>query len=232
MKNRPLGAKPVAPDFNFPTITIERDRNEIFYSQGDPADAVFYLENGHIKLAVLSADGKEAVVGILGPGAFFGESCLSDLPDREASATALTKCGAKKITKVELLLALKERPQFTEFFLFSVLARKIRLEEDLADQLCNPCEARLARTLILLADFGQDADSIPVTPRIDQHTLAAMVGTTQPRISFLLHRLKQRGLIDSVDRLRVNRSLLKIVRAPAQDNSQNCCPDYPLLNNA
>lgn len=232
MINRPFEGKPVAPKFDFPTIIVERDRNEIFYLQGDPADSVFYLENGHVKLTVLSGDGKEAVVGILGPGAFFGESCLAHRRETDVSATALTRSVAKKIAKAEMLLALRKQPQFIEFFLARLLARKIRLEEDLADQLCNPCEMRLARTLLLFAEFGQGGHSVPVSPRIDQHTLAAMVGTTQPRISFLLHRFKERGLVDCVDRLRVNPSLLELVRVPAQENSQNSSPDYPILNNA
>ncbi|MGA8027331.1 MAG: Crp/Fnr family transcriptional regulator [Bryobacteraceae bacterium] len=233
MINHPFEGEPVAQKFDFPTIIVERERNETFYLQGDPADSVFYLENGHVKLTVLSGDGKEAVVGILGPGAFFGESCLADRRETDVSATALTRSVAKKIAKAEMVLALRKQPQFTEFFLSRVLSRKIRLEEDLADQLCNPCEMRLARTLLFFAEFGQGGHSVPVNPRIDQHTLAAMVGTTQPRISFLLHRFKERGFVDCVDRLRVNRSLLELVRVPpAQENSQTSSPDYLLLNNA
>ena len=232
MTNPSFHIKSLAPRFDLPAVLVERDRNEIFYSQGDPADSVFYLENGYIKLTALSDEGKRAVVGVLGPGAFFGESCLAGRCERDVSATALTRSVAKKIAKTEILSALRKQPRFTEFFLSRVLARKIRLEEDLADQLWNPCEIRLARTLLLFAQFGRGAHSVPLDPRIDQHTLAAMVGTTQPRISFLLHRFKERGLIDCVDQLRVNRSLLELVRVPAQENSRNFCLNYPLLNNA
>ena len=176
-------------------------------------------------------EGKEAVVGILGPGAFFGESCLAGRTQRESSATALTICAARKISKTEMLLELKKQPQLSELFLSSVLARKIRLEEDLADQICNPCEVRLARALLLLAEFGQSPHAA-VDPKIDQHTLAAIVGTTQPRISFLLHKFKERGLVERVDRLRINRSLLDMVRLPARRNSQQGHPDYSILNSA
>ena len=231
MKQTSLGSKPDPEQFNFPTITVQRDRNESFYSQGEPADAVFYLENGHVKLTIVSGEGKEAVVGILGPGAFFGESCLAGQTQRESSATALTDCVAKKILKAEMSLALKKQPQFSEFFLSSVLARKIRLEEDLVDQLCNPCELRLARALLLLAEFGQSAQAA-VNPKIDQHTLAAIVGTTQPRISSLLHRFKERGWVECVDRLRINRSLLEMVRVSVRRNSQDYPRNYSILNSA
>ncbi len=224
--------KAVAPKFDFPTIIVERDRNEIFYLQGEPAHAAFYLKSGHIKLTVLSDAGKEAVVGVVGPGAFFGESCLANRPQRESSAAALTNCVTHKIAKAQISLALKTQPQFSEYFLSCVLTRKIRLEQDLADQLCNSCEMRLARILLLLAEFRDGAYSAVVNPRVDQHTLAAMVGTTQPRISFLLHRFRERGLIECVDRLRVNRSLQEILRVPAEENFGDRCRDYPILNNA
>jgi CRP/FNR family cyclic AMP-dependent transcriptional regulator len=208
--------------FSLPTTSIERQRNEAWYAQGEPADAIFYLQNGHVKLSVLSDAGKEAVVGILGPGSFFGESCLADRPLRDSSATALTDCLTEKIAKAEMLCALKKQTAFSEFFLSYVLTRKIQLEEDLADQLCNPCEMRLARMLLSLTSFGQSAQSAPVTPRIDQQTLAAMVGTTQARISFFLRRFRERGLVESADGIRVNRSLLEVIRVR----------DYAILNNA
>jgi CRP/FNR family transcriptional regulator, cyclic AMP receptor protein len=231
MENRPFDTTHMMWRFSFPTTIIKRHRNEAFFSQGDQADVVFYLENGHVKRTVVSGEGREAVVGILGPGAFFGESCLAGQPVRHLSVTAVTDCVARKIPKAEMSWALKNEAAFSEFFLSYVLTRKIRLEEDLADQLCNPCELRLARTLLSLTEFGESAHSAPVIPRIDQLTLAAMVGTTQPRISFLLHRFKERGLIECVDGLRVNRSLLKIVPACVCERSENCGPDYSILNN-
>jgi CRP/FNR family transcriptional regulator, cyclic AMP receptor protein len=231
VKQTSFDSKPVVAGFSFPTIIIERYRNENLYSQGEPADAVLYLENGHVKLITVSREGKQAVVGILGPGAFLGESCLAGRVQRESSAIALTSCSARKIPKAEMLLALKKQPQFSEFFLSRVLARNIRLEEDLVDQLCNPCEVRLARALLLLADFGPSAQG-DLNPKIDQHTLAAIVGTTQPRISFLLHRFKERGWIECVDRLRINRSLMDLVRLPTRKNSPEPHPDYPILNSA
>ena len=230
MNQTSLNSKSAA-GFNFPTIITNRYRNESFYSQGEPADAVLYLENGHVKLATVSGEGKQAVVGILGPGEFFGESCLAGRTQRDSSATALSNCVARKIPKAEMLLALKKQPQFSEFFLASVLARKIRLEEDLADQICNPCEVRLARALLLLAEFGQSAHAT-VDPKVDQHTLAAIVGTTQPRISVLLHRFKERGFVECVDRLLINRALLANACVRGARNSQKRDPDYSILNSA
>jgi CRP-like cAMP-binding protein len=230
MKENPVPARPVVFKYDLPSTVLERHRNDIFYSQGEPADAVFYIENGHVKLTVLSGDGKEAVLGILGPGSFFGESCVADQPERDSSAIALTECIARKIIKAEMSWALKKRPDFSDFFVSYIIGRKIRLEEDLADQLCNPCEVRLARTLLSLVEFRHSADRAPVIPRIDQHTLAAMVGTTQPRISFLLHKFKERGLIECVERLQVNRSLLEIVPVRTRELFQKPGPNYPILN--
>lgn len=225
MKETVVDAKRGAFGFDLQTTVIKGHRNEIFYSQGDTGDAIFYLENGYVKLTVLSGDGKEAVIGILGRGSFFGESCLVDQAERDSSAVAVTECLARQIAKAEMTGALKNQPEFSDFFLSYIMARKIRLEEDLADQLCNPCEVRLARTLLSLTEFGQSAERAAVIPKIDQHTLAAMVGTTQPRISFLLHRFKERGLIDCVERLQVNRALLEVVPARVFEKPQKLWPE-------
>ncbi len=191
---------------------LERQRNQIVYSQGDPADAIFYVQNGNIKLTVLSPEGKEAVVAISGAETLFGESCLGGEPVRHATATAVTDCLLTRIGKNQMLDTLREQPAFSEFFLSYVLSRNIHLEADLVDQLCNSCEKRLARVLLLLANFEQDSKSTSLAlPRVNQDTLAAMVGTTRPRISFFLNKFKRQGFIELRGGLQINSSLVNAV---------------------
>jgi len=195
-----------------PGITmIERQRNQAVYAQGDAANAVFYLQNGHVKLTALSEQGKEAAIAILANGDFFGEACLAGYNFRHETATALTSCLIKKIAKNEMMRTLREHRELAEFFLSYVLSRNVHLQADLVDQLCNSCEKRLARVLLLLASAGQGAGSATIVPKVNQVTLAAMVGTTQPRISFLLNKFREKGFIEYGEELRVNRSLMEIV---------------------
>ncbi|MGA8025734.1 MAG: Crp/Fnr family transcriptional regulator [Bryobacteraceae bacterium] len=210
-RNSHFEAKQILSAFGLSTSTIERQRNQIVYAQGDSADAIFYLQSGHVKLTVLSEEGKEAVVAILGTGDFFGETCLGGQARRNSSATAVTNCAITKIAKDEMLRALEAQRGFSEFFLSYVLSRNIHLEADLVDQLCNSCEKRLARILLLLTDSGQSVESARILPKINQETLAAMVGTTQPRISFLLNKFKEKGFIEYGHGLEVNSSLAEHV---------------------
>lgn len=211
--------------FSLPNTTIERRRNEIVYLQGDPADAAFYLRQGNVMLTVVDEEGKEAVIAILGPGDFFGEACLASQSFRQSRATTITKCVIARIAKNDLSTALKNHPALAETFLSYVLSRKIHLEADLADQLCHSCEKRLARTLLLLTRFAPDAES-SLLPKINQETLAAMVGTTQPRISVLLDKFKKQGLIQHDDGMRINSSLVKL----ALRDGKKFSTTYPILN--
>jgi len=160
-----------------------RPNNRIF-AQGGFADAVFYINKGKIKLTVLSKQGKEAVVAMLGEGDFFGEGCLAGQPLRMASATAISECSIMKLDKALVLSLLHEEPSFSELFVAHLLSRNIKIEEDLVDQLFNSSEKRLARVLLLLANFGKESKSEPVIPKISQETLAGIVGSTRSRVSF------------------------------------------------
>lgn len=196
--------------FGLRAAPIKRQKNQSLYSQGDRADTLFQIQSGHIKLTVLSGAGKEAVIAILGPGEFFGETCLAAQPFRHSSAIAVTKCVVLAIDRNEMARNIKRQPALAEFLLSHVLWRNVQLESDLVDQLCNSCEKRLARTLLLLTHSEPGSDSTAALPKINQETLAAMVGTTQPRISFLLNKFKERGLIEYRQGLQVNSSLAKL----------------------
>ena len=186
-------------------------KNQKVFSQGDPADAIFYIQNGKVKLTVISQQGKEAVVGILWTGDFFGEGCLAGQPLRMATVTAMSECAIVRLKKQSTIRVLHEEPAFAELFLTYVLSRNMRLEEDLVDQLFNSSEKRLARVLLLLANFGKDGKPEPMIPKINQETLAEMVGTTRARISFFMTKFRKLGLIDYNGGLQVHRSLLNII---------------------
>jgi CRP/FNR family cyclic AMP-dependent transcriptional regulator len=190
-------------------VTYEKD--EIIFAQGEAADAVLYIHRGKIKIVVTSEQGKEAVVAILGAGEFFGEGCLIAQPLRLATATALIDSVVMRVTKAEMIRTLHAEPAFAEVFTAHLLARKSRTEEDLVDQLFNSSEKRLARTLLLLANFGKDGKTEPIETRISQETLAEMVGTTRPRISFFMNKFRKLGLIEYNGDLRVHSSLLSVV---------------------
>jgi len=183
----------------------------VLFSQGDPADAIFYVRKGRVKLNVVSKNGKQAVVGILGPREFFGEGCLAGQLRRMYTAAALTDCSILRLEKANVLRLLQEQPAFAETFLGYVLSRNIRIEQDLVDQLFNSSEKRLARVLLLLANFGKEGRPEPLVAKISQETLAAMVGTTRSRVSFFMNRFRKLGFIEYNGELTINSSLLTIV---------------------
>ena len=183
------------------------------FSQGAPADAVFYIQKGKVQLTVVSKTGKEATVGILSQGEFFGEGSLAGQPVRMGSATAMTDCELLRINRKEMMLALHREQPFSDLFVAYLLARNIRYEEDLVDQLFNSSEKRLARILLLLAHFGKEGVPQTVIPKISQETLADMIGTTRSRVSFFMNRFRKLGFVDysGASGLHVHSSLLSIV---------------------
>ena len=186
-------------------------KDDVVFSQGDPADAVFYIRKGKVKLVVASKQGKQAVVAILGDGEFFGEGCLNGQSLRLATARAMTESEVMQVQKREMVRVLHAEPTFTEMFMAHLLTRNGRIEEDLVDQLFNSSEKRLARTLLLLAHFGKDDTPQPISVRISQETLADIIGTTRPRVSFFMNRFRKLGFIDYNGDLKVNNSLLSVV---------------------
>ena len=183
----------------------------VVFSQGDHADAIFYVQKGRLKLTVLSDQGKEAIIAILEAGDFFGEGCLAGQIKRVATATAMTDCVAVRLEKAEMIRVLHDEPVFSELFLRYLLSRNIRIEEDLVDQLFNSSEKRLARVLLLLANFGKEGRPEPVIPKISQQMLAEIVGTTRARVNFFMNRFRKLGFIDYNGGLHVHSSLLNIV---------------------
>jgi CRP/FNR family cyclic AMP-dependent transcriptional regulator len=181
------------------------------FAQGDPADAAFYIQEGRVKLTVVSRQGKEAVIGILGPGDFFGEGCLAGQQTRMASAAAMSECSTMRLEKTALIRVLRQEPAFSEMFLMHVLSRNIRFESDLVDQLFNSSEKRLARILLLLANFGKTGEPQTVIPKISQETLAEIIGTTRSRVSFFMNRFRKMGFIEYNGGLEVHSSLLNVV---------------------
>jgi len=189
----------------------EYSPGDVVFAQGDPANAVFYITKGEIKLSVLSKQGKEAVVAILKDGDFCGEGCLAGQPLRMASAVALSACTVTKVEKAAVVRLLQEEPAFAELFMAHLLSRNIKIEEDLVDQLFNSSEKRLARVLLLLANFGKEGAPQTVIPKISQETLAGIVGTTRSRVSFFMNRFRKLGFIDYNGGLKIHSSLLNIV---------------------
>ena len=185
--------------------------NEIIFSQGDPADAVFYIQEGKVKLTVISEQGKEAVVAILGPDEFCGEGCLTGQPLRMATAVAMTECEIMRLEKATMIRVLHEEPAFSEMFVSHLLLRTIRVEEDLVDQLFNSSEKRLARALLLLANFGKEGRPEPIIAKVSQETLAEMIGTTRSRVNFFMNKFRKLGLIDYNGHIEVHSSLLNVV---------------------
>jgi len=181
------------------------------FAQGDVADAVFYIQDGQVKLSVVSVRGKEAVIALLAAQAFFGEGCLAGQPVRMATATALTDCALMRIEKPAMLRVLHTEPTFSALFVAYLLSRNVRIEADLIDQLFNSSEKRLARVLLLLAHFGKEGKAEPVIPRISQATLAEMIGTTRSRVSFFLNKFRKLGFIEYNGGLYVHSSLLNVV---------------------
>ena len=196
------------------TLSENRKDHKVFL-QGDPADAIFYIQKGKIKLTVVSQQGKEAVVAILGAGDFFGEGCLAGQSQRMASATTMSDCSILRLEKAAVIRLLHDQPAFSELFLHHLLSRNIRIEEDLVDQLFNSSEKRLARVLLLLANFGKEGKPEPVIPKISQETLAEIVGTTRSRVSFFMNRFRKLGFVHYSGQftggLEVHSSLLNVI---------------------
>jgi CRP/FNR family transcriptional regulator, cyclic AMP receptor protein len=191
--------------------TLEFDKGQNVFEQGDVADTVYYIQKGRIKLTVLSDQGKEAVVGMLEPGQFFGEGCLNGHKLRIATTTAMERCTVTAITKPAMITALHNEPTFSELFMAYLLTRNSRIEEDLIDQLFNSSERRLARMLLLLANFGKEGSPQPISPHVSQETLAEMIGTTRSRVSFFMNKFRKLGLINYNGHIEVNSSLLSAV---------------------
>jgi CRP/FNR family cyclic AMP-dependent transcriptional regulator len=190
-------------------------RNHKVFLQGDPADAIFYIHKGKIKLTVVSKEGKEAVVALLGASDFFGEGCLAGQSFRMASATTMTECSIMRLEKTAVVPLLHQQPAISELLLHHLLARNIRIEEDLVDQLFNSSEKRLARVLLLLANFGKEGEPATVIPKVSQETLAEIVGTTRSRVSFFMNRFRKMGFIQYSSKfdsgLEIHCSLLNVI---------------------
>jgi CRP/FNR family cyclic AMP-dependent transcriptional regulator len=189
----------------------EHRKNGVIFRQTMPADAVFYVMRGRVKMVVTSKQGKEAVVGIMGAGEFFGEGCLIGQPLRLATAKALVDCEVMRVDKTEMMRVLHEEPAFGELFMKHLLTRNSRVEEDLVDQLFNSSEKRLARTLLLLANFGKEGGPQPITTKISQETLAEIIGTTRPRVSHFMNKFRKLGFIEYNGHLHVHSSLLSVL---------------------
>lgn len=186
-------------------------KNETVYSQESPADSVFYIQKGRVKVCVVSEHGKEAVIALHGNGDFFGEGCLSGQPLRTASVVTITECVITQIKKAVILRALHDEPEFSEMFIAYLLARNSRLEEDLVDQFFNSSERRLARVLLLMANFGKEGKQELIIPKISQEMLAEMVGTTRARINSFMNKFRKLGFIHYGDGIHVHSSLLDAV---------------------
>jgi len=190
---------------------LELEKNQNVFKQGDAADTVYYIQKGRVKLTVLSDQGKEAVVGILEPGQFFGEGCMNGHKLRISTTSAMEHCVITAITKTAMIATLHDEPAFSELFTTYLLTRNSRIEEDLIDQLFNSSERRLARMLLLLANFGKESSPQPISPNINQETLAEMIGTTRSRVSFFMNKFRKLGFISYNGHLEVHSSLLNVV---------------------
>jgi len=192
------------------TISVYR-KDQIIFSQGEVADTVFYIQKGGVKVVVLSDQGKEAVVGILEPGQFFGEGCMNGHSRRIGTSTAAEESLITSISKSAMIAVLHDEPKFSELFVAYLLTRNSRVEDDLIDQLFNSSEKRLARLLLLLAKFGKEGSPTPISPNISQETLAEMIGTTRSRVSFFMNKFRKLGLISYNGKIEVHNSLLDAV---------------------
>jgi CRP/FNR family transcriptional regulator, cyclic AMP receptor protein len=197
-------------------------RDQLVYSQGDPADGVFYIQSGRVKITVVSEEGKEAVVAILPAGNFCGEECLTGHTLRISTAKALTECALIRMAKASIVRALHHDQQFAELFTTYLITRNIKVQEDLVDQLLNSTEKRLARLLLILANYGKEDRPEPIVPKISQETLAEMIGTSRTHVNFFMNKFRQLGLIEYNGDIKVNRSLLNMLlhekpQAPSQD---------------
>jgi CRP/FNR family cyclic AMP-dependent transcriptional regulator len=190
---------------------VNASKGQAIFSQGDAADALFYIQNGKVKVTTVSRHGKEAIVAIVSAGDFFAEGCLTGQPLRISTATALIESTISRLDKATVIRALHEQPAFTERFMAYLLARNIRMEADLIDQLFNSSEKRLARLLLLLANFGKEGKPEPVVAEVSHETLAEMIGTTRSRVSFFMNKFRKLGFVDYNGHLQVHSSLLSVV---------------------
>jgi CRP-like cAMP-binding protein len=212
-KNGPVNWEALLAEISGGKTPAEYSVNRRIFDQGQPADSIFYLRQGKVKLSVLSQHGKNAIVATLGAGEFFGEGCLAGQPLRMATATTVTDCSLFRIEKSFMLRLLHERHEISELFVAHLLSRNIRYEADLVDQLFNSSEKRLARILLLLAHFGKDSRAEPVLPEVSQDNLAQMIGTTRSRVSHFMNKFRNLGFIDYSDNdgLTVHSGLLSVV---------------------
>jgi len=192
-------------------VITTHSKKQVIFAQGDAADAVFYIKKGKVKVTVVSAQGKEAVVAIMGVDEFVGEGCLIGQPKRLATASAMTECVMMRVDKAEISRVLQNEPAFSQMFVSHILTRNARIEEDLVDQLFNSTEKRLARVLLLLANFGKEGRPEPINAKISQETLAEMIGTTRSRVSHFMNKFRQLGFIDYNGHLEIHSSLLSVV---------------------
>jgi CRP/FNR family transcriptional regulator, cyclic AMP receptor protein len=193
------------------TLSTYQSHQAVF-SQGDAADSVFYIQKGKVKVSILSDEGKEAVVALLGEGDFFGENCLIGLPRRTATVAAMTESVIMRLEKTTIMRVLREEPQFSEKLLTHLLARNVRVEADLVDQLFNSSEKRLARLLLLMANFGKEGTPEEVIAKISQETLAEMIGTTRSRVNYFMNKFRKLGFIEyNGEQIEVHSSLLNVV---------------------
>jgi CRP/FNR family transcriptional regulator, cyclic AMP receptor protein len=193
-------------------VVAKYPKGKVLFKQGDAADSVFFIQSGKVKLTVVSKQGKEAVVAILRPDAFCGEGCLTGQPLRIATAAAMTDCDLMRLEKTAIVRVLHEEPAFSEMFVVYLLTRALRVEEDLVDQLFNSSEKRLARALLMLANFGKEGRPEPIIANVSQETLAEMIGTTRSRVSFFMNKFRRLGLISySGQQMEIHSSLLGVV---------------------
>ena len=209
-RNRPASKGPLQWPADA-TQAADVAAGEKIFSQGEPAASVLYVEQGSVRLSVISASGTEAVIAMLEPGSFFGEGCMAGQLRRMGTATAITPCRIITVPKPDMVQALHRDQAFADRFLTHMLSRNIRIEEDLIDQLFNSSEKRLARTLLLLARYGEPEASHRVLPKVSQETLAEMVGTTRSRVNFFMNKFRRLGFIDYNGDLKINNSLLSVV---------------------
>lgn len=192
------------------TVSKYRE-NQIIFSQGDPADSVFYVQEGKVKVTVLSEQGKEAVVAIHGKGDFFGEGCLTGQLRRLATVSAMAESSIMRLDKATMVRVIHDEPTFSEMFMTYILSRNVRVEADLVDQLFNSSEKRLARALLLMANFGKEGQPVPIIPKINQATLAEIVGTTRSRVNVFMNKFRDLGFIEYNGDIKVHSSLLNVV---------------------
>jgi CRP/FNR family cyclic AMP-dependent transcriptional regulator len=210
-KRRALNPDAILAKINGGKSEAKVHKDQIVYSQGDPADCVFYVQSGKVKVTVVSEEGKEAVVAILEPGNFCGEECLTGHKLRMSTLKTLTDCTLIKMAKASTMRALHEDHAFSELFTVYLMERNIRIQEDLVDQLLNSTEKRLARLLLILANYGKEERPEAIVPRINQETLAEMIGTSRTHVNFFMNKFRQLGFIEYNGEIKVNRSLLNML---------------------